>query len=130
MIKCGICGKEFNDNQIDEYKKHVDCCLRDYVHQNRKEDIENLIEQINIAKDLYLTNYKKYQNLLIELNKNYPEEYIKFIREEYVNLFKKDPVKINDVKVYDLEKMTSKDIESLGKSFLDMIYSKPSFFKN
>lgn len=91
MIKCGLCGKEFEDHQINEYGTHVQQCVAEY---NKKEEevrlkkINEELEEVKRAKVVY-------EGLRDAFKEKYPDVYATNFKNENVdkNLNKQEEVK-------------------------------------
>lgn len=56
MIKCGLCGKEFKDDQFDEYAAHVNQCAAEHSMKKKTEDMKKIqteLEEVKRAKVCY-----------------------------------------------------------------------------
>ena len=56
MIKCGLCGKEFEDTQFEEYAAHVNQCASEQSLKKKTEDMKKIqaeLEEVKRAKTVY-----------------------------------------------------------------------------
>lgn len=56
MIKCGLCGKEFEDTQFEEYAAHVSRCASEQSLKKKTEDMKKIqaeLEEVKRAKTVY-----------------------------------------------------------------------------
>lgn len=56
MIKCGLCGKEFEDTQFEEYGAHVSQCASEHSLKKKTEDMKKIqteLEEVKRAKTVY-----------------------------------------------------------------------------
>lgn len=78
MIKCGLCGKEFEDNQFDEYAAHVSKCSYDHKikYDNEKmKKINDELEEVKRAKVCY-------EGLRDAFKEKYPDIYAANFKED------------------------------------------------
>ena len=71
MIKCGLCGKEFGDNQIDEFISHVQKCGAAHKEQQKTEEMKKInkeLEEVKRAKVVY-------EGLRDTFKEKYPDVY-------------------------------------------------------
>ena len=71
MIKCGLCGKEFKDDQFDEYAAHVSQCAAEHSMKKKTEDMKKIqaeLEEVKRAKVCY-------EGLRDAFKEKYPDVY-------------------------------------------------------
>ena len=71
MIKCGLCGKEFKDDQFNEYAAHVQKCAAEMSMKKKTEDMKKIqseLEEVKRAKIVY-------EGLRDKFKKKYPDIY-------------------------------------------------------
>ena len=71
MIKCGLCGKEFGDNQIDEFISHVQKCGAAYKEQQKAEEMKKINEELEEVKRAKIV----YEGLRDTFKEKYPDVY-------------------------------------------------------
>lgn len=78
MIKCGLCGKEFEDNQFDEYAAHVKRCAYDHklkADTEKMKKINDELEEVKRAKVCY-------EGLRDAFKEKYPDIYAANFKED------------------------------------------------
>ena len=71
MIKCGLCGKEFEDGQFDEYSVHVQKCAAEQSMKKKTEEMKKInkeLEELKRAKCYY-------EGLRDTFKEKYPDVY-------------------------------------------------------
>lgn len=71
MIKCGLCGKEFEDEMFEAYAAHVQECAKARAEEQKKKDLERMnaeLEEVKRAKIVY-------EGLRDAFKEKYPEAY-------------------------------------------------------
>lgn len=71
MIKCGLCGKEFEDTQFEEYAAHVNQCASEQSLKKKTEDMKKIqaeLEEVKRAKTVY-------EGLRDSFKEKYPDIY-------------------------------------------------------
>lgn len=133
MITCGLCGKEFKDNQIDEYLAHVNECAANKKAESEKkklEEINNKIAKIKSAKVDYETAYRYYLHLKNEFKENYPDIYeMNFGKEDTLESNIADNSnnnKMNEDKEEDMVNLTPDEFYNM----LNLLFGVPSTFKS
>lgn len=112
MIRCGICGQEFKDNQIDEYINHVTACANKKMKEeaNKQEMMKKDINEIDkIYKNIINLN-NSYKALISDFKKKYPDEYFKLV---------------SNGTIPEIYLKTSKDYED----FINCLFGKPTKFQ-
>lgn len=71
MIKCGLCGKEFGDNQIDEFISHVQKCGAAHKEQQKAEEMKKINEELEEVKRAKIV----YEGLRDTFKEKYPDVY-------------------------------------------------------
>lgn len=71
MIKCGLCGKEFGDNQIDEFIVHVQKCGAAHKEQQKAEEMKKINEELEEVKRAKVV----YEGLRDTFKEKYPDVY-------------------------------------------------------
>ena len=71
MIKCGLCGKEFDDNQIDEFIAHVQKCGAAHKEQQKAEEMKKINEELEEVKRAKVV----YEGLRDTFKEKYPDVY-------------------------------------------------------
>ena len=78
MIKCGLCGKEFEDGQFEEYASHVNKCAADMRLKKDTEElkkIQNELEEVKRAKVCYEGLRDAFKEKYPDIYKaNFPDE--------------------------------------------------------
>lgn len=78
MIKCGLCGKEFEDDQFDEYAAHVSQCAAEMSMKKKTEDMKKIqveLEEVKRAKICYEGLRDAFKEKYPDIYKiNFPEE--------------------------------------------------------
>ena len=78
MIKCGLCGKEFEDDQFEEYAAHVNHCAADMSLKKKTEEmkkIQNELEDLKRAKVCYEGLRNAFKEKYPDIYKaNFPDE--------------------------------------------------------
>ena len=78
MIKCGLCGKEFEDDQFEEYASHVNKCAADMRLKKDTEKlkkIQNELEEVKSAKVCYESLRNDFKEKYPDIYKaNFPDE--------------------------------------------------------
>ena len=81
MIKCGLCGKEFEDDQFEEYASHVNKCAADMRLKKDTEEmqkIQNELEDLKRAKVCYEGLRDAFKEKYPDIYKaNFPDETVK-----------------------------------------------------
>lgn len=80
MIKCGLCGKEFEDGQFDEYSAHVQKCAAEMSMKKKTEDMKKIqaeLEEVKRAKVVY-------EGLRDAFKEKYPDIYRVNFQEDVV----------------------------------------------
>lgn len=78
MIKCGICGKEFKDDQFDEYRMHVDKCAYEASLRKKTNEMKKINEELNEVKRAKTV----YEGLRDAFKEKYPDIYKANFKEE------------------------------------------------
>ena len=90
MIKCGLCGKEFGDDQFEEYAVHVQSCAAEHSMKKKTEDMKKIqaeLEEVKRAKVCY-------EGLRDAFKEKYPDIYkINFPEESNNNFDSKNNIK-------------------------------------
>ena len=71
MIKCGICGKEFLNDQFDEYAAHVNQCAYETGLKKKTDEMKKIqeeLEEVKRAKTVY-------EGLRDSFKEKYPDIY-------------------------------------------------------
>ena len=71
MIKCGLCGKEFGDNQINEFISHVQKCGAAHKEQQKAEEMKKINEELEEVKRAKVV----YEGLRDTFKEKYPDVY-------------------------------------------------------
>ena len=111
MIKCGICGKEFNDNQLDEYAAHVSKCAYNKKIKEDTERMKKINDELVALKNLK-ADYEKASN---EFKAKYPDVYNANFGKEKITGSDPKPLKKSDFNKYDKSDST-KNAESGNKT--------------
>ena len=120
MIKCGLCGKEFEDGQFEEYAAHVNHCAADMRLKKDTEElkkIQNELEEVKRAKVCY-------EGLRNAFKEKYPDIYKANFPDEAENSTDNKKSRSN-VKVEDFNKDDFNKIETYYDlyNFLNSILS-------
>ena len=114
MIKCGLCGKEFEDGQFEEYASHVNKCAADMRIKKDTEElkkIQNELEEVKSAKVCY-------EGLRDAFKEKYPDIYKANFPDEAE--YKSSNKKLKRSNVHELENID--DFSALC-DFINYIYS-------
>ena len=92
MIKCGLCGTEFEDHQYDEYASHVRRCAYNakLKAEREKKKLEEINSELNIIKKLE-AEYKQKKDACDKRKREFKEKY----PDEYEMNFKDEQSKLN-----------------------------------
>lgn len=71
MIKCGLCGKEFGDNRIDEFIAHVQKCGAAHKEHQKAEEMKKINEELEEVKRAKVV----YEGLRDTFKEKYPDVY-------------------------------------------------------
>lgn len=78
MIKCGLCGKEFEDDQFEEYAAHVQNCAAEMSMKKKTEEMKKIqaeLEEVKRAKVCYEGLRDAFKDKHPDIYKiNFPEE--------------------------------------------------------
>ena len=81
MIKCGLCGKRFEDDQFEEYAAHVSSCAAEMSLKKKTEElkkIQNELEEVKRAKVCYEGLRDAFKEKYPDIYKaNFPDETVK-----------------------------------------------------
>lgn len=78
MIKCGLCGKEFKDDQFEEYALHVNRCAANMSMKKKTEDMKKINEELEELKRAKVY----YEGIRDEFKKKYPDIYKANFKDE------------------------------------------------
>lgn len=81
MIKCGLCGKEFGDNQIDEFIAHVQKCGATHKERQKAEEMKKINEELEEVKRAKVV----YEGLRDTFKEKYPDVYRANFPEDNAN---------------------------------------------
>lgn len=121
MIKCGLCGKEFKDDQFDEYAAHVNQCAAEHSMKKKTEDMKKIqteLEEVKRAKVCY-------EGLRNAFKEKYPDIYKMNFGDESKVKSKdseknKDKIKTNNSNTSESVSNKSKDKkDNKDKSYYD-----------
>lgn len=123
MIKCGLCGKEFEDNQFDEYAAHVKKCAYDHKIKADTEKMKKInaeLEEVKRAKTCY-------EGLRDAFKEKYPDIY-KANFGENKEEYKSKKNKYNTTFTKDNHNLFMKDIDDLENfiNYLSFLYKDRS----
>lgn len=71
MIKCGLCGKCFNDNEFDQYAAHVTKCAHEQKVKAENEKMKHINEELQALKD----KIKDCEKAKTDFKAKYPDVY-------------------------------------------------------
>lgn len=71
MIKCGLCGKEFEDGQFEEYAVHVQKCAADMSLKKKTEEMKKIQDELEEVKRAKIC----YEGLRDAFKEKYPDIY-------------------------------------------------------
>lgn len=81
MLKCSICGTEFEDGMFDEYRMHINKCAYEAGLKKKTEDmkkIQNELENLKKAKVCYEGLRDAFKEKYPDIYKaNFPDETVK-----------------------------------------------------
>ena len=124
MIKCGLCGKEFSDNQIDEFIAHVQKCGAAHKEQQKAEEMNKINEELEEVKRAKIV----YEGLRDTFKEKYPDVYrANFPEDKVKNKNSKTDIKSSTntenprVKVNGMDLNTMKEYKDLA-DFLNSLY--------
>lgn len=121
MIKCGLCGKEFGDDQFEEYAVHVSQCAAEHSMKKKTEDMKKIqaeLEEVKRAKVCY-------EGLRDAFKEKYPDVYKMNFGDDYKVKSKdseknKDKIKTNNSNTSESVSNKSKDKkDNKDKSYYD-----------
>lgn len=80
MVKCGLCGKEFENGQFEEYAAHVQNCAAEMSLKKKTEDMKKIqaeLEDVKRAKVVYEGLRDSFKEKYPDIYKiNFPEDNI------------------------------------------------------
>ena len=119
MIKCGLCGKEFEDSQFDEYAAHVQNCAAEMSMKKKTDEMKKIqveLEEVKRAKVCY-------EGLRDAFKKKYPDIYKINFQEETTSGsgIKANADKSNNKKL-DNTKITDESFNEFMKGLRDLYY--------
>ena len=82
MIKCGLCGKEFKDDQFEEYAVHVQKCAANMSMKKKTEDMKKINEELEELKRAKVY----YEGIRDEFKKKYPDIYKANFKDEVTEI--------------------------------------------
>lgn len=103
MIKCGLCGKEFEDNQFEEYATHVQKCAYERSLKAKTEEMKKINEEIEEVKRAKVC----YEGLRDAFKEKYPDIY----KKNFSNEAEKDEEKENKGNTVKFKDMDIKDLD-------------------
>lgn len=78
MVKCGLCGKEFENGQFEEYAAHVQNCAAEMSLKKKTEDMKKIqaeLEDVKRAKVVYDGLKDSFKEKYPDIYKiNFPED--------------------------------------------------------
>lgn len=107
MIKCGLCGKEFGDNQIDEFITHVQKCGAAHKEQQKAEEMKKINEELEEVKRAKVV----YEGLRDTFKEKYPDVYRANFPEDKIEN-KKTDTKSHTNSEYQKVKVNVKDLNT------------------
>ena len=81
MIKCGLCGKEFEDGQFDEYAVHVNQCAAEQSMKKKTEEMKKINEELEELKRAKCY----YEGLRDTFKEKYPDVYKANFPDDKIN---------------------------------------------
>lgn len=81
MIKCGLCGKEFEDGQFEEYAAHTNQCAAEMSMKKKTDEMKKIqaeLEEVKRAKTVY-------EGLRDSFKEKYPDIYKINFKDEIDN---------------------------------------------
>lgn len=119
MIKCGLCSKEFEDGQFDEYSAHVQKCAAEMSMKKKTEDMKKIqaeLEEVKRAKVCY-------EGLRDAFKEKYPDIYkINFPEETTSGSGIKVNADKSNNKKLDNTKITDESFNEFMKGLRDLYY--------
>ena len=147
MIKCGLCGKEFKDDQFDEYAAHVNQCAAEHSMKKKTEDMKKIqaeLEEVKRAKvcyeglrnafkekypDIYKMNFGDESKVKSKDSENNKDK-VKTSTSESVSNKSKDKKDNKDISYYDLFTTPTIRVDDLSKEDYDNLMYLIDRFNN
>lgn len=104
MIKCGLCGKEFEDGQFEEYAAHTNQCAAEMSMKKKTDEMKKIqseLEEVKRAKVCYEGLRDAFKEKYPDIYKiNFPEE-ITSGSGIKINADKSNNKKLDNIKITD-----------------------------
>ena len=113
-IKCGLCGKEFLENEYDEYAAHVQKCAAECSMKAKTEEMKKINQELEEVKRAKVC----YEGLRDAFKEKYPDIYKANFKEEKHCDCKKDDDKSYSQKRYKPIKIDEDILDDLIKVIL------------
>lgn len=119
MIKCGLCGKEFEDGQFEEYAAHTNQCAAEMSMKKKTDEMKKIqaeLEEVKRAKVCY-------EGLRDAFKEKYPDIYkINFPEETTSGSGIKVNADKSNNKKLDNTKITDESFNEFMKGLRDLYY--------
>ena len=119
MIKCGLCGKEFEDGQFEEYAAHTNQCAAEMSMKKKTDEMKKIQAELEEVKRSKVC----YEGLRDAFKEKYPDIYKINFPEETTrgSGIKANADKSNNKKL-DNTKITDESFNEFMKGLRDLYY--------
>lgn len=98
MMKCGICGGDFKDDEFEKYSDHVQKCAAKKIALKKKEEMKKINDELEEVKRAGIV----YHGLKDRFKEKYPDIYKANFEGKQCNCHTNKTVKHEDEKLEDL----------------------------